>query len=445
VRLDQAPRLAVAFALFASTAFFSPHATAASAKFAFIITGLEKYPTADQKNVLRATLPERGYETTTFSQTPTAEKPGYGTRILDTIKGRISQMHPEDQVLISLQCHGANPTGDEADTHSWKAHYCCLTENETHCSQKITAEELVTLADVARDKKVKLAVMDASCTGGATVLGFEEKAPEVCAIANTTSVQVAQANLPRFGQHLLDHDIRSLEDLALRGQVELLKEYPQIVHQRVYESGCAQPAMRLRSDLSSAGGSLRGWNLNGTALFGILNPGKADPSSSKKSYAELASESCRLAKNLETDFAVIMENIGTRADDQILEKEFKNRFTKIMARYRAASIPIETLEPIHSLTGLRESIERGVAQSESLRTQIQESLGALNAQVTRFESSTDPVEKVRLNLEIDPLRQNSILLNRKLDEHFKAVSLLLSTYEELDCGLRPSPCRDFML
>ena len=227
-----------------------------SKKYVYILVDEKEAGFANQANGFASSLKNRGYTVVRVNKDP-----------VNTIANDLSarNLKSTDKVVFVLEGHGGH-TGDSRGIFStpanWAQHWVTLRDNSGN-SVAFTAQELSGLVTTVRNADAAAAVVDASCSGGATVKHLEQLFPndgKLCAIATTGAFTVSGTGFPNLGSAVGHSSMKNWDDLGVYTSQELLdaaKDNGRI-HQWGYRSGCTQ-TMQMREGAATASSAATMW------------------------------------------------------------------------------------------------------------------------------------------------------------------------------------------
>lgn len=383
----------------------------------------------------------RGYKT--FAVVDSPEHPVTRASALSALEDLVEHAGKQDQVWISLQCHGG-VLGGVSGEHRDENHYCCLNSK---CSESLLASELRSFASRLAGNNVKLIVTDHSCTGGGTVRALAD-VPGVCAIATTGEANPSIVGFPNFGTALGDTHLRNFEDLARDANFKILKKLPSRLFQHGYESRCSNMPMRLREGVEA----LSSLGLSGPTPQAKLMNELAKPEIdwhevtwANISFSLESGDSCKVIKEAQRQLSEPLMLMAMLAQDGFVSKLYENSLPAVLARYRENEIALP-FDRIKTMAGLTNEINASITRLKQLREGVDQTLQRLNGQIDNLvriqRQASDSDGEFLAKVSVQRERQGVLDAQSRIEDEEARLSRVLSVYEDLDCGLRPSPCRD---
>lgn len=398
--------------------------TAWAKKMVLTLGATKDYTEQAQKFSIK--MQEKGYEAKTIKATNSTPL----TTTIKQIDEALKSLESGDKLIVSLQCHGG--VDGDSGHNNWdkpENHYCCLNED---CNNYITSEELIEVLDKLDKKGVVLALMDNSCSGGATVLAFQRKLPNVCTMSSSAASSPSFAGEPDFSDVV--RVANTMEDFAIWGSRIIYSKYAKRSHQRVYYTGCAEHTMELRNSFSDASiGSFNDWNLRKSKFLRTLFKLKGKGSWSVEKLEERA---CAFQNDFYNAWSVFKDELLVNAGDEIFLQLFKQKLQDMLQVYEDYSI-----ENIKSSMKVEEIIAIIINAAEQV-IYYSEQASVLLKNLEKFSKmSLEPEQLV----ETERLKQELKKIQKLMNKLNKEISPILGLYEEVFCETQPSPCREFTL
>lgn len=353
-----------------------------------------------------------GYKTQRFVDNQDFDK------LIVDLMASASRLKRNDTAALFLFCHGYNAAdrgGHEPEHYSESTPYghgCCIDKD---CSKSLSVTELRIWARAVSERGAKAVVYDGSCTGGATVIELE-KIPGVCAMATTTVRTPGLTNWPYVDLPLQSPDVKNFEQMAQVAQTQIFREHGYRIYQRMYRSGCAKESMERRGRFD------RMQFRFGKDLYSTTDPRLLD---------FVAQEAC-VAEHVIVDEFERLLKLANAAEKSWLHLAFKLHYADIAHLFRTSDVPFPIAD-FKTLDDLLKALSKEFDELNDLNIRVAAGVKKLNAMVKANPKNPKATEPVRAEVQA---------AHDAVTKKVSRIHPLLGLFEELECQVQRSPCRD---